>query len=311
MLSAAVAGPSATTEALDRLEEVLLERIEEGRLSREDMVPAIVVSTKPIYEESNGGFQTRALDLLSQTLGDRGLRVCEACMAPRTYAEDGNLVLQTGPIGLDEVQRLDDQNRGDAQPARTAIWVEETKRGVSVRIVDIATARVVFAQNIDPNFIEYRRTQKRYRMAAELERRARQDSLTQAFVDVGLLPDQHVSLDWTDQWGKTNSNLTGITLTAWDPLVGLGVVHYKRLRLGGGRFNPLIGGKVVISLPSALSRVVDSGDFDLTDTLVNGVAVARIPLWRSNYGILATASTNGRVTIGVSLMNISLLPVIP
>ena len=37
----------------------------------------------------------------------------------------------------------------------------------------------------------------------------------------------------------------------------------------------------------------------------------RIPFGRSNYGALLTASTNGQVGFGISLMNISLLPVLP
>jgi len=45
--------------------------------------------------------------------------------------------------------------------------------------------------------------------------------------------------------------------------------------------------------------------------LITGVAVVRIPIATSNYGVLLMASTNGRVGVGISLMNTSLLPVIP
>jgi len=46
-------------------------------------------------------------------------------------------------------------------------------------------------------------------------------------------------------------------------------------------------------------------------TWLTGVAVVRVPFGRSNYGALLSASTNGQVGLGISLLNISLLPVIP
>ena len=50
---------------------------------------------------------------------------------------------------------------------------------------------------------------------------------------------------------------------------------------------------------------------ELIDPLLNLVAVYRMPIGRSNYGITVTASTNGRVTVGLSLLNTSFLPVLP
>ena len=175
--------------------------------------------------------------------------------------------------------------------------------------MELATGRVLFAQNFDPTLSEVVHTQRTYSLAAEVERRARRDSLTQAFVDTALFPNQHISLDWTDQWGPTNGNLSGITLTLLDPVVGLGAVHYRRLRL----LNMLVGGKLALSLPTAVVRSVDpgSGGGDVLDPLVTVVGVARVPFGRSNYGGVVTVSTNGQVGIGISLLNISLLPVIP
>ena len=304
----ATAGPSTTLEAFERLEEVLELRIEDGLLVRDEVLPAIVVSARPLYEESAPLFGNRALEVLVSSFGDRGLRMCEACMAPRTIVENGDLVVQTGPIGLDEVVRLDDQLRGEGQASRSAIWIDEHRRGVSIRIVDLATARVLFAQNIDPSLAEVRRTRNRYRLAAELERRADDDGLTQAFFDFTIAPDQHLSLEWNDQWGRDNGNLSGFTISVLDPFIGIGGSYHRRIPLA----NTLIGTKVLVSLPTAFSRVFDdTGDFQLVDPLITAVGVVRVPLGRSNYGVVATASTNGNFGVGLSLMNISLLPVIP
>jgi hypothetical protein len=145
-----------------------------------------------------------------------------------------------------------------------------------------------------------------YTLSQELERRARGDSITQAFVDLALYPGQHISIDWTEQWGVTNANLSGVTLSVIDPVVGIGASHYRCLDL----VHVLVGGKLIVSLPTAIVRAIgDTGD--AIDPIVTGVAVVRVPFGRSNYGAVLTASTNGQIGLGISLMNISLLPVLP
>lgn len=308
MLHDAHAGPETTRDALDRLQEILDLRLEEGEIERDDVMPAILVSAQPRYEASAPWFTTRAIEVVQGAFGDSGLRVCEACMAPRAYVQDGALVYQAGPVGLDEIARLDDQVRGDAQAARSAIWIEEHAGGVAVRIVDLGTGRVIFAQNVDPGLVEYKNSRRMYTMSEELERRARGDGLMQGFVDFGLYPGQHISIDWTDQWGETNSNLTGVSLSILDPVLGFGVSHYRRVDL----FNLLIGAKGLVSLPTAIVRSVSPEDTgELIDPLLTGVGVVRFPFGRSNYGACATISTNGEFGLGLSLLNVSLLPVIP
>lgn len=306
---AAWAGPSETRIALDRMGEVLELRLDEGTLERSRMLPAVVVSTRARTEASEAWFGTRAVEVLQQSLGADDLRLCEACLAPRAWVEDGRMTYAAGAATLDEVVALDAALRGDGQPARSAIWVDEQPAGVSLRIVELATGRVLLAHNLDPDLDEYRRTERAYTWAAEAERRARGDALTQAFVDFAVYPRQHVALDWTDQWGRTNANLSGVTLTLVDPIVGVGAVHYRRLR----PLNTLVGGKLVVSLPTAILQNVggDLGGGDVFDNLVTAVGVVRVPFGRSNYGAVATVSTNGAVGLGVSLLNIHLLPVIP
>lgn len=267
----------------------------------------MLVSATPRVPESQGWYITSVIQVLEKTLGEGGLRLCEACMAPRAFVDEAGLTLQTGPVGLDEVTRLDDQYRGEAEPARVGVWVDEHRGGVSARIVDLRTGRVVFAQNVDPTLVEVKNTARAYTLSEELERRARGDSLTQAFVDAAFYPGQHLSLDWTDQWGATNRNLSGVTLSVYDPVFGVGLAHYRV-------FEPLhvaVGGKLVMSLPTAIVRALDEDGDDVLDPILSVVGVVRVPFGRSNYGALLTASTNGQIGLGISLMNISLIPVLP
>ena len=306
LCNTAFAGPDTTRDSFDRLEEVLQLRVEDGRLSPEDVMPAILVSAEPRYEASEDWYATRAVEVLQQAFGENGLRLCEACMAPRAYVENGHMAYQTGPVGLDEVSRLDDQSRGNAQAAKTAIWLDEHRGGLSIRIIDLDTGRILFAQNIDPNLVEHTNTQRMYTLSEELERRARGDSVTQGFVDFAFYPGVHLSLDWTDQWGKYNRNLSGVSISVLDPVVGIGAVHYRRIELG----NALIGGKLLFSLPTALVRSIGDADIVLIDPPLTLVGVGRVPFGRSNYGAVLTVSTNGQIGLGISLMNISLLPVL-
>lgn len=312
--SPALAGTATTRDALTRLQGVFERRIDEGELRRLDLVPAIVVSLDVRYEESRDWFAPEVLAALSRMLGPDQLRVCEACMSPRTFAADGNVEYSTGPVTVDEIIRFDERARGDAAAARAAIWVDETSRGVGVKVVELATSRVLFAQNIDPELREERDTQDIVRATAELERRARGDGLTHLFFDAALYPGQHVSLDWTDQWGETNRNFTGVTLSAFDPIAGFGLVYYRVLgvwEIAGFPVAPQIGGKVILSLPTAIVEGITGETADELDPILSGVFALRIPFGRSNYALLATASTNLRFGVGISLLNISFLPVIP
>jgi len=300
------AGPGQTQGALDRAGELLELRLEDGRLSRDEVLPALIVSAEPRYVDSEAWFEGAAVGVLSEAFGSGGLRLCQACMVPRTVVERGQLVYQTGPISLDEVRRLDEQARGAATPARSAIWLDEAPGGVSLRVIDLNTARVLYAQNVDEALVEHANTRRVYTLSEELERRARGDSLTQAFVDIAVYPNQHISLDWTDQWGATNANLSGVSISFVDPMIGLGAVHYRRLPY----YNILVGGKGLVSMPTALARTLSDTNIDILDPIFTAVGVVRVPFGRSNYGAVITASSNGKLAIGVSLMNISLLPVL-
>ena len=302
------AGPQTTRDALERVQETLELRIDEGRLKPEDLSPAVLVSARPRYTDSADWYETRVVEILVSVLGPGALRVCEACKVPRTYVEGGALVYQSGPIGLDEVIRLDEQTRGTSAAARTAIWLDEYRGGVSLRIVDLRNGSVLYAQNVDPMLIETKNTERVYSLAAELERRARGDSLTQTFADFALVPGQHISFDFTDQWGSRNQNLSGATISLFDPLLGVGACHYRRMPF----LNMLVGGKVVFSIPTAAANALAQTEdpIEIIDPLVTGAAVVRVPFGRSNYGGVLTVSTNGRVGVGISLMNVQFLPVL-
>jgi hypothetical protein len=146
-------------------------------------------------------------------------------------------------------------------------------------------------------------------LSSELERRSVGRGRGHTFIDVAAYPKPHVSLEWTDQWGKTNANLSGVSISALGPILGVGIVHYRVMPLG----NILLGGKLLVSVPNTVVRRfdVDADDFgaETLDPLFTGVGVVRVPFGRSNYAALATVSTTGAVGLGVTLLNFNLIPV--
>lgn len=307
LTASAWADRGRTREALARFEEIADLRREGGVFDDKVVLPLIVVSANARYETTRDWYPAEATASLLRTFGSKGVRVCEACMRTRIVNLDGRLEQTSGPASLDEVRAFDDRYRGGATPAKTGVWIDETASGVAVRIVELSTGQVVFAQNVDPELREYRGSARSFTMSAELERRISGNSITHAFVDLALYPGQHISLEWADQWGQTNANLSGVVLSIIDPVAGIGATYYRALEWG----NILVGGKVILSLPTVIAQTQVGEDTEIIDPALTAVGVLRVPLGDTNYGGVVTLSTNGVVGIGITLLNSSLLPVLP
>ena len=304
----ALAQREASRQALSRMDETLTLRLGEEGFTVKELLPAIVVSVNPAFEETRTWYPTEALATLVRVFGAAGLRACDACMAPRTYIQEGLVEQVSTNLGAAEIVRLDETSRGSSAPARTAIWLDETAEGVSLRVVDLDNSRILLAENFDAAMRGAARTRRNLALIRELDRRARGDSITHTFFDVTIYPGQHVSLDWTDQWGDTNANLSGFSLSLFDPVLGVGGAYYRVIP---SALNISVGAKLLMSVPTSLVQGITGESVDLIDPLLTAVFMVRLPIARSNYGITFSASTNGQVGIGISLMNISLLPFLP
>ncbi|MDP3499754.1 MAG: hypothetical protein Q8S33_05455 [Myxococcales bacterium] len=306
----AMAQREATRGALARVEEALPRRLNDGVLSLKDLTPALIVSTQPAFEQTRAWYPAAAVTALSRVFGPGALRACEACMAQRLTVEDGRLEQYATSLSVQDLVRLDEVTRGTTARAVSAIWVDETMEGVAIRIVDLRNGRILLAENIDQNLVSITTSKTTVTLAQELERRSRGDAIAHLFVDLGLLPQQHISLDWLEQWGPDNANLSGFTISIIDPLIGLGVSYFRVIPPA---FNLMVGAKFLLSVPNAVinSFNPDNPQAFLGDSLFTGVFMLRLPLFKTNYALLASISTNGRVAVGISLLNFSLLPFLP
>ncbi len=295
-------------DALMRFEETFMLRLGREGLSSADLLPAIVVSVAPAFEATRTWYPTAALASLVTVFGSSGLRLCEACMAPRTFIEDGRIEQSTAALDVGEIKRLDERYRGGAAPARSAIWLDETPSGVSLRMVDLSNSRIVAAENFDPYMDEVSQTRRNYTLTEELDRRSRGDSINHAFFDAALYPNLHFSFDWVEQWGATNANLSGLSVSIFDPLLGIGGAYFRVIPSAA---NITVGGKLLMSVPTGIVRSVSGSDIEILDPLLSAVVMARYPIASSNFALIVSASTNGRVGLGFSLMNTTFLPFLP
>lgn len=307
--AAAFAQRETSRDALDRVEETLTMRAEDGTLALRDLSPVIVVSVNHAWEETRTWYPAAALATLAKVFGVDALRSCEACMAPRLYVEEHRMEQVSTALGTPEIIRLDENSRGTAPPARTAVWLDETTDGVSLRMIDLRNSRILVAENFDPSLNEMARTKRNFSLTRELERRARGDSLTHTFLDATVYPGQHLSFDWVDQWGATNANLSGFSVSMFDPVIGIGGSYYRVMPKA---FNIMVGAKILMSVPTAFVEAISDGQSGgLIDPMLTGVFIVRVPIYTTNYAVTLSASTNGRIGVGITLMNISLLPVLP
>lgn len=306
----AMAQREATRGALSRLEELMPRRLNDGVLAMKDLTPVLVVSTQPAFEQTRAAYPAAALSSLARVFGVGALRACEACMAQRLMVEDGRLEQFSTSLSVPDLVRLDEVTRGNSARAVTAIWLDETLEGVAVRLVDLRNGRILLAENVDQHLSSQVASRETVTMAQEIERRSRGDALTHTFIDLGILPQQHISIDWLEQWGPDNCNLSGFTLSVFDPVAGLGVSYFRVIPVA---LNLMVGAKFIMSVPNAIiSAISGSGTNSLLgDQSFNGALQLRLPLFKTNYALFASISTNGRVAFGVSLLNFTLLPVLP
>jgi len=297
-----------TRDALARLEETLALRVEEDGFKAKELTPVIVVSVSPAFEETRTWYPTAALATLVRVFGASAVRSCEACMAPRLYVGEGRVEQVSTSASAAEIVRLDENARGNGPPARVAAWLDETSEGVSLRLVDLRNSRIVLAENLDATLAERSRTFTNLKLSRELARRDRGDTLAHTFIDFVVYPGQHFSLDWTDQWGDTNANLSGLSLSLYDPVLGIGAAYY---RVVPRALNIMVGAKVLMSIPTAIVTSATDESQEVLDPLLTATLIVRVPIGRSNYAVTFGLSTNGQVGLGLTLMNLSPLPFLP
>ncbi|MFZ9886686.1 MAG: hypothetical protein ACO3JL_04200 [Myxococcota bacterium] len=301
----------ATVAALERFEERLAPLVEEGALS--DITPVLLASAQPAFEETRAWYPTAAAAVVVRLFGDGGVRLCEACMNPEVNAIGQRLELRAGPPSTAELLALDARVRGAGAPARAALFVDETPGGIAIKVVSLENGAVLYAANLDRNLSAQERSGVNHNYSLELDRRLRGDSLTHVLFDGAVYPNQHLSLDVLDQFGDRGQHLAGVTMTAIEPVIGVGASYQYVFQ---DVLNVSLGGKLAVSVPTAALNAITTAvgseePVQLLDPLLTGIFTVRVPIPSTNFAVFAMATTNLRFGVGLTLLNTTLLPVLP
>jgi hypothetical protein len=313
----ALAQRASTDGGLARAREAILEAQRDGGVPTDVVV--LLVSAKPAYVETRASFPAAAAAVLVDVFGSGRVRACEACMNPRVVEGTAGVRYDTGETTLADVLALDAATRGPAPAARLGAWLDETPTGVALRLVDLADGSVLLSRHLEPGLDTVIRSARQVTVTEDIRRRLRGDSLTHVHWNLGLYPGQHLSLELLDQFGPTRADLAGLSLTLLNPLLGVGGAYQ---RIFPEAWNLAVGGKVIVGIPGlvveALNQQLDS-DINLA-TIIGGpvtlMATAQLPIFDTNYAVFAFAGVHvpsflPSAGIGISLLNVHVLPILP
>jgi hypothetical protein len=307
----AFAERQATRDALARFEESFRESLDGGTQKRDELLPAIVVEAKPAFVETEQWFPNEVLQILGRILDASGLRYCEACNAARSAIKSEGMEYATaGALSTAELLAIDESMRGGSAPAKTGWWIAETPDGISVRAISLTSGKIIYAQNFDAKLLSTKRSLKNYTIYQDRLRRQRGESLTHSFLDVGTYPNQHFAFDWLEQWGTANQHLTGLSISLFEPILGIGASYGQ---IFPNQYNAILGGKLLMSLPTAfLNSISKDADNSIgIDPILTAVGIIRVPFPGGNYGVNLFVTSNAKVGIGISAFNSSFIPVLP
>ena len=315
--SPALAQRATTDGALARAREAIVEAQRDGRVPTDVVV--LLASARPAFVETQASFPAAATAVVVDVFGPRQVRACDACMNPRLVQGDDGFRFDTGELALEDVVALDAATRGKGPAARLGVWLDETPAGVALRIVDLADGSVLLARHLEPGLDTVVRSARHVSVTEDIRRRLRGDSLTHVHWNLGLYPGQHMSLELLDQFGPQRQDMAGLSLTLINPVGGIGGAYQ---RVFPEAWNATVGAKVIVGIPGLVVQTLNTqtgADVDLTNFIggpITTMVSAQLPIFDTNYAVFAFAGLHlprfsPSVGVGISLLNVHVLPILP
>jgi hypothetical protein len=263
------------------------------------VTPILVAPPQPYWQESKSDFAASVMETLTHVFTHSGdLIWCTQCYENRVYMSDDNrAVIQNGELSLSDLARLRKQPAYAA--AKSVLITRETPAGIEVRLLAVDDGRILYTGLADSTK-NLEDVQPPLRLARELDRRVRGESLTYVGLDVGIYPQSLAQLKFLEQWGSRNQNLSGFVISGYNPTGALGVTYVYMLPFWQRR---ITAGATVFYNFSGMFQSSSSNSADaLTGQLMVSYAVS------GSYGFFVSASTEGKLSVGVNLMNPVLFP---
>lgn len=278
--------------------------------SLQDASPVFVV-VEPEDTDSETSFTQNISDALSDLFAADELRICLACSIPRTRFGENRVTHVSASASLPEIRRRDAQLRGSGRAARTAIYVQEIGREISLQVLSVAEGSVLVSEIFPRRKDTVAAGTERISARFAVQQKARGWTLTHWFNDVIVYPSPHIAIDVVDQIGEQRNHLLGVSTSLWNPLLGVGVSYHYVLP---NAFNATIGGKLLLALPNlVLSGILpDNPAGALLDPTFTPMLIARVPIPQTPFAVSAMASMAvdfgairaPQVGIGISMMDL-------
>lgn len=312
----ASAGRLAVQRSLGHMEERLNGLVEAGGLRQQ--VPVLVASILSASPEYKDWFFAHALRSLVDVFGPENIRVCHACMGTDVNQTPGQLEWRSTAWDASELSAADQKLRKQGEPAKIAMYIAEDRQVVSVRVVSLANATVLFASNFDPTLNELRRSETFRRHHIELKNRENRAGHMHLQWDGILYPNQHLALDVLDQFGNSNEHLAGLSMSLLTPLAGIGFAYHYVFQEA---WNISLGTKVLFALPNVVLNALTDEPVELVDPVLNTIFIVRVPIPETHFAVSGMIATGTdafpfptkfpTLGLGVTLLNPSLIPVLP
>ncbi len=289
-----------TSSDLAVLTDQLRQAMERSPSLRRTAAPVLVATPLHHWVESRSDFASLTLAARKETFSEPGeLVVCPDCDTWRLRVKDGSgIEVNNGELSLTELARLRQDPRYGA--AKSVVIIRETPSGIDLRLTSLIDGRVLF-QTVADSTQRLNDVKPYLHYAAERDRRLRGESLTYAFVNIGLYPQGLFQLEFLEQWGERNQHISGIGLSLFNPNLAVGLVyHYMLPRTR--RFH--VAGALYLPLQNALQSTVKDEE---PENQVVAQVMAQYS-FANSFGVFASISSQGTFSLGLNLYNPLLMP---
>ncbi len=287
-----------TQQDLRVFEDRLRYEIDRARERGDVILPVLVATPRAHWEESKTDFAAAVTDVLTRLFPNPGEMIaCAECFDNRVFvSRDNRMVIQSGELTLADLARL--REKPGFNQAKSVFISRETPSGIEMRLIAIDDGRLLYTGLADATR-DLSTAERPLRLARELERRERGESLSYFHFDLGLYPQGLVQLKWLEQWGSRNQHLSGVALSAFNPTGAIGITY---LYMWPRKKQITVG----VTGYYGLSGVFDAGSTDLSKNIIGQLSVNYA--FSGAYGVFASCDTKGTASVGLSFQNPVFLP---
>jgi len=296
VLSSQSLGAENSAQVLNDWRQLLIEAKEDGLIKDIDVSPLAIVAISQNGQKADADFINKVISIANQAFPGQ-VTVCDLCLGDEVRPNDG-LYYRFGQITLSDVKK---HYEGTEKKAKSALWVHLQGERLSFRIVSLKSDRVIYSANVDPSENWQARSMNNFSTSRMQQRLARRHEVTHHHWNMGLYPTFALSYNYLNQWGERNEILSGLALSFVSPEVALGFSAFKVIQ---SKYNPMIGGSLLINLPQAISSSLggESGGATGEDSLIIVQFIYKQPM-PGNFGslmALGLIDTSGTISLGVA-----------